>query len=156
MSQNSLTSEELIGLFPDIEASLIRDVAGPGGESGLALQHLLLLCPDHWIQTILDGCQAKKLMVLLRGLPGSGKSTMAKALTAAGQDSINVATVSADSFFVDPSGRYVYVPSLLEKAHQWAQNKAKLAIKNEANLIVVDNTNLQVISLRPQLFFHLS
>ena len=31
--------------------------------------------------------------------------------------------VSADDFFVDPSGNYVYLPHLISKAHEWARAK---------------------------------
>jgi hypothetical protein len=53
--------------------------------------------------------------------------------------------VSADDFFVDPSGSYIYLPNLVSKAHDWAQAKAKKAMKQPNNRIVVaDNTNTKV------------
>ena len=31
--------------------------------------------------------------------------------------------MSADDFFLDPSGNYVYIPHLISKAHEWARVK---------------------------------
>ena len=54
-------------------------------------------------------------MVLIRGLPGSGKSTCARE---------DYAHIEADMYFMDAEGNYKYNPS---KAHAWCR---KMVIKH--------------------------
>lgn len=70
--------------------------------------------------------------IILRGLPGSGKSTVSKQL-----DSY---AVSADRFFLDVNGKYVFDKSKLHEAHEWCFNEFKALVARQAP-IVVDNTN---------------
>lgn len=70
--------------------------------------------------------------IILRGLPGSGKSAVAK--------QIDAYSVSADRFFVDGDGKYWFNKSELHEAHEWCFNEFKVLISCQAP-IVVDNTN---------------
>ncbi len=49
---------------------------------------------------------AKQTLTLVRGLPGSGKSTYAKTLDAI--------LVKADQFFIDKNDNYQYAPALIK------------------------------------------
>jgi len=53
-------------------------------------------------------------LFLLRGLPGAGKSTLAKAL--------NAQVFEADMYFVNKEGEYIFDPSKIKDAHQWCQD----------------------------------
>lgn len=74
-------------------------------------------------------------IILICGLPGSGKSTAA--LKYVGQ---GFAWYEADMFFVKDNV-YSWVPSLVPTAHQWCQKNTEKAMQEGKN-IVVSNTNV--------------
>lgn len=89
-----------------------------------------------------------KNLYLLRGLPGSGKSTFAKMLS----DS----HFEADMYFLDDNGNYNFDPSKLKKAHEWCQDQVHTAmILNHTTSglsnsdIVVSNTFTQEWEMKP-------
>lgn len=75
-------------------------------------------------------------LVLVMGLPGSGKSVTAKKL-AAGKGLIHL---EADQFFIDSeTGEYKFDHSLLDKAHEWCLSETKRLLDG-GNRVVVANT----------------
>ena len=84
-----------------------------------------------------------KVLTLVRGLPGSGKSTFANLIT--NQFSV----CEADKFFYDKEGNYNFDATKLRIAHQWCRNQVEIRMKdNEVNPqfypeIVVSNTFTQ-------------
>lgn len=76
-----------------------------------------------------------KIVIILRGTPGSGKSTFCKTL-----DSPRVC--SADFFFNDKEGNYKFDGAKLHMAHKYCMTCFTTAIKYNEKLIVVDNTNI--------------
>lgn len=80
-------------------------------------------------------------MYVMRGAPGSGKSTVAKRLRDMSAQGYCV-IASADDFFVE-DGEYVYDGSRLSEAHARCFGKAAVAMASHQN-VVVDNTNLSV------------
>lgn len=75
-----------------------------------------------------------KKLVIMVGLPGSGKSTYIRNLSAP-------YICSADSYF-EKNGKYEFDPSKLYLAHQQSQNNCRNYMRANKSLIVVDNTNL--------------
>ena len=81
-----------------------------------------------------------KLLVLLRGLPGSGKSSFAKHMWS------DFVICEADQFFYDSEGNYNFNPSKLKDAHKYCRDKVETFMSdNEKNSqfypeIVVSNT----------------
>ena len=77
-----------------------------------------------------------KEVIIMRGLPGSGKSTYVK------ENFDDAVVCSADDFFIGKEGKYVFVPHKISEAHQdcWHYFIAFLFDKEER--IVVDNTNM--------------
>lgn len=75
------------------------------------------------------------------GVPGSGKSTRAKhiadALIAKNNKSI---IVSADQFFVK-DGVYKFDGTKIRGAHQDCQERFRQALKENIDVVIVDNTN---------------
>lgn len=74
-------------------------------------------------------------VVILRGLPGSGKSTWASKQPGA-------VICSADDYFIMPDGQYLFNRGLIGKAHEDCHRKFTLAIGQRRPLIIVDNTNV--------------
>jgi len=81
----------------------------------------------------------EKELILLRGLPGSGKSTFAKRICNQ--------HVEADEFFV-VNGVYQFDPTKLKQAHEWCRNKAQEWMKQGYN-VVVSNTFTQEWEMDP-------
>lgn len=87
-----------------------------------------------------------KVMVLMRGCPGSGKSYQANNLLKQcyGNCNFDEFIFSADKFFTDKrSGRYRFDCQKLSKAHQWAFDKTTQAVNNGITPIIIDNTNTE-------------
>lgn len=81
-----------------------------------------------------------KSLYLLRGLPGAGKSTLAKKL--------GEVYYEADMYFTNENGQYIFNGADIKKAHQWCQNQVESAmILNHTTgvneNIVVSNTFTQ-------------
>ena len=87
-----------------------------------------------------------KSLYLLRGLPGAGKSTLAKKL--------GDAHFEADMYFTNENGQYIFNGADIKKAHEWCQNEVQLAMilnhtTGENENIVVSNTFTQEWEMEP-------
>jgi predicted kinase len=87
----------------------------------------------------------ERVMIIMRGLPGSGKSTLVTKLLSDGPAFV----CSADDFFVDASGEYHWDPKRIHEAHQVTQARAKKYVELGMSPIIVDNTNTMVWEARP-------
>lgn len=85
------------------------------------------------------------VLILMRGLPGSGKSTMARELLSTGPSGL---ILSTDDYFAHRDG-YRYEAGLLGAAHEWNQKRAKDAMHDGRSPIIIDNTNLQSWEMKP-------
>lgn len=72
-------------------------------------------------------------LILLRGLPGSGKTSFAKTLNHNGNH------FEADMYFYK-NEKYEFDVDNLIHAHNWCFNKTKTAIRNNEGVVVVSNT----------------
>ena len=81
-----------------------------------------------------------KELFLLRGLPGAGKTTLAK--------SLGGNHIEADKYF-EYEGKYEFDASKLKDAHAWCQNQAYLAMATNWGRIVVSNTFTQEWEMQP-------
>ncbi|XP_046384863.1 uncharacterized protein LOC124155181 isoform X2 [Ischnura elegans] len=93
------------------------------------------------------------VLILLRGLPGSGKSTLSKQLLSipGGKSGF---TCSADDFFLVPHGgkgqkEYRFDPLKLEDAHKHCRIQVLRAMAHGVTPIIVDNTNTQAWEMLP-------
>ena len=59
------------------------------------------------------------VLFLVRGLPGSGKTSFASAIWN------DYAVCEADKFFYDKEGNYNFDPSKLKEAHSWCKNEVE-------------------------------
>lgn len=87
-------------------------------------------------QCIRDG---HSVMILMRGVPGSGKTHLAKSLSA----EYGGVVCSTDDFFVE-NGLYQFQSERLEEYHKNNIFRVREAMKDGIKLIIVDNTNIFV------------
>ena len=78
-----------------------------------------------------------KFCFIMRGIPGSGKSTVAKKLK--GEDGV---IHSADALFLNENGDYVFNRNKLKFNHEQNFDDFKSSIKNGQEKVIVDNTNI--------------
>lgn len=87
-----------------------------------------------------------KQVIIMRGLPGSGKSYAVRQLTRARDlPPAQVATVcSADNFFLTEDGVYKFEPARIGEAHAACLRAFIRATQvDKHDLVIVDNTNIQ-------------
>ena len=82
----------------------------------------------------------EKVLVIARGLPGSGKNTFSEIITK------NICCAD-DYFMVD--GDYVWNPDNLYGAHMWCQHKCGNFMMNGITPVVVANTSTTAKELKP-------
>ncbi len=80
-------------------------------------------------------------VVILRGISGSGKSTVAKRL--ASECEGEVVICSADDYFIN-NEKYKFDSSKLDEAHLACYRKFSSAVTDGKDLVIVDNTNIQL------------
>lgn len=73
-----------------------------------------------------------KILYIVRGVPGSGKTTFAKQLTSNAYE--------ADQYFVDENGDYKFDFTKLRDAHKECQNNVRMAMMSSTPKIAVSNT----------------
>lgn len=81
-----------------------------------------------------------KELILLRGLPGAGKSTLAK--------SIGGIHIEADQYFMK-NGEYKFDATKIKLAHNWCAIQTQKAMVDEIPTIAISNTFTQEWEMQP-------
>jgi len=91
-----------------------------------------------------------RTLIILRGLPGAGKSTFANFIWESGT------IFEADKYFYDKDGNYNFDANKLYQAHKWCQESVKTAMLDNAVSrgehypeIIVSNTSTTEKELEP-------
>jgi predicted kinase len=82
-----------------------------------------------------------KTLYIVRGVPGSGKSTFAQQLT--------LNNWEADMYFISEDGEYKFNIDEIKNAHQWCRDMIEDAMKHNLNKIAVSNTFTQEWEMEP-------
>jgi predicted kinase len=80
-------------------------------------------------------------LIIVRGLPGSGKSTFATLL--------GRAICTADDWFTDRDGNYNWNPSDIGTAHSWCKRKCRRFMEVKAEIVIVANTSTKETEITP-------
>jgi predicted kinase len=78
----------------------------------------------------------ERALILLRGLPGAGKSTLAKLLSENGRHPV----YSIDSYFTNANGEYDFKFDENHKAYKSCEQRTEEALKQNKDKVFVDNT----------------
>lgn len=92
-----------------------------------------------------------KTLILIRGLPGSGKSTFAKKLIRKYKQFYSESDISnfeADDCFIH-NGKYEWNKNELQLAHKQCFENTKSALEYETPIVIVSNTFLSKFEIDP-------
>ena len=91
-----------------------------------------------------------RFILLVRGLPGSGKTSLTDmiGLSTASGIMARPTLCSADDYFYDEAGTYTFNPKLLPEAHKACLMKARLEVEMDRS-VVVHNTFTQRWEMEP-------
>jgi predicted kinase len=81
-------------------------------------------------------------LILLRGLPGSGKTLLASIILQ-NPSGLEPEVLSADDFFTDENGNYNFDGSKIKEAHNYCQFRCSERMRQQKARIVVANTFTQ-------------
>jgi hypothetical protein len=107
--------EEAIGRFEDVISGII----------------------DH-IRSFEESSGGNKELILLRGVPGCGKTTFAESIR-----SRHGEMIATDEFF-ETDGGYDFDPSKLGEAHEWCRSETEKMMESGTPQVIVHNTFTQV------------
>jgi predicted kinase len=88
------------------------------------------------------------VLLILRGVSGSGKSTFADFLEFM-IDGCEIETCTADDYHYDSDGNYNFKLENLGKAHKWCQDKAQSAMQHNVRIVIVGNTTTSKEEAQP-------
>lgn len=90
-----------------------------------------------------------KTLLILRHVSGAGASTFAKYVASLSVENGQTTTIcSADNYFM-LGGKYCFDAKQLGAAHKYCFDMFLEALKNQDNLIILDNTNTRESEINP-------
>lgn len=87
------------------------------------------------------------MLTIIRGLPGSGKTTLARQIAGP-----NDRHLEADQYFESSDGEYDFNPSELQDAHAWCIAQTTMALHVGRN-VIVSNTFSQMWEMEPYISY---
>jgi predicted kinase len=93
-----------------------------------------------------------KVLYLMQGVPGSGKSVIARMIEHWCEDlGVAAAVVSTDNYRLAEDGSYVFREEDNARFHRMAQQDAARLMADAAPAVIVDNTNIEHWQAAPYL-----
>jgi predicted kinase len=92
----------------------------------------------------------ERVLIILRGIPGCGKSTFAEFLSS---DSGGQNICTADDFHMK-DGKYDWKPENVRAAHEWCQSKARTFMRIGVSPVIVANTSTTINEM--QVYFDMA
>ena len=86
-------------------------------------------------------------LILLRGIPGSGKTTLGEVILRTPNKQLK--PLSADDYFIDEHGNYNFDETKLKEAHNDCQQRCSHLMQNDVMKIVISNTFTQEWEMQP-------
>ena len=91
-------------------------------------------------------CNMEKILYIVRGIPGSGKTTFAK--------TISPIVVEADQYFTDDKGNYIFDGAKIKLAHEYCRSQTEAWMITEddqinTSKVAVSNTFTQEWEMEP-------
>lgn len=87
-------------------------------------------------------------LILVRGLPGSGKSTLGNIILQLPNNNPQE-VLSTDDFFINNDGEYIFDVSKLKEAHNYCQFRCSERMRQQRARIVVANTFTEEWEMEP-------
>lgn len=82
-----------------------------------------------------------KTLMILRGLPGAGKSTLAAMLVETAEDAgLEAMVYAADDWMIDATGGYKFDRTKLGACHEQCKIATEWDLSNGVDLVIVHNT----------------
>jgi predicted kinase len=92
----------------------------------------------------------KKVLIILRGCPGSGKSTVAEILAVLGDlDKVITAPICCADDYHMVDGEYKWDPKNIGAAHKACKDKCEKALSEGVERVIVANTNTSEKEINP-------
>lgn len=89
-------------------------------------------------------------VIVLRGVPGVGKSTLAQQIIAdAGTKGEKAVAFSSDDYFTTPAGEYCFDSAQLSQAHANCFRRFLEFLQKGSGIAIVDNTNTRIFEMSP-------
>ncbi len=91
-----------------------------------------------------------KQVIILRGVPGAGKSTLAHQIIAdAHAKGEKAVAFSSDDYFTTPAGEYRFDSKQLPQAHANCFRRFLEFLRGGTGIAIVDNTNTRIFEMSP-------
>jgi len=90
-----------------------------------------------------------KVIILLRGLPGCGKTSFAKFLKSQSSSEDQVSIYSVNSFFENKDGKYSFDGRRVREAKKASFSAVGKLMKDATPVIIVDDCNITIADVKP-------